>query len=145
MGVTWETSLKKPIFKIQKRTRQAYARDGAVPKTEHARNNYRTKRSPAHKRLILTHRRDLNKRDFLIDDRTANGAGEFEGELLHFGTERFPDWDAVVKYLMRDELLRQHSHSHLLASLDQRVRLSRTQYEKNALQPNREMLRTPRA
>ncbi len=54
----------------------------------------------AHKRLILTHRKDLNIGDFLVDDRTKNGAGEFEGELIQFGTERFPDWSAVKKYLM---------------------------------------------
>jgi 5'(3')-deoxyribonucleotidase len=53
----------------------------------------------AHKRLILTHHKDLNKGDYLIDDRPNNGASEFEGELLTFGSERFPDWDSVLKYL----------------------------------------------
>ncbi len=52
------------------------------------------------KRLILTHRKDLNIGHFLIDDRTKNGAGEFKGELIQFGTERFPDWATVKKYLM---------------------------------------------
>ena len=32
----------------------------------------------AHKRLILSHNKNLNAGDFLIDDRTANGAGEFK-------------------------------------------------------------------
>jgi 5'(3')-deoxyribonucleotidase len=54
----------------------------------------------ARKRLILTHRKDLNIGDFLVDDRTKNGAGEFRGELIQFGTERFPDWAAVRKYLL---------------------------------------------
>ena len=52
------------------------------------------------KRLILTHRKDLNIGDFLVDDRTKNGAGEFKGEFIHFGTERFPDWATVKRYLM---------------------------------------------
>lgn len=33
----------------------------------------------AYKRLILTHHKNLLRGDVLIDDRTANGAGEFEG------------------------------------------------------------------
>jgi len=53
-----------------------------------------------HKRLIITHRKDLNRGDFLIDDRTKNGAGEFEGELILFGSERFPDWKTVTEYLL---------------------------------------------
>ena len=51
------------------------------------------------KRLILTHRKDLNLGHYLIDDRTSHGAGKFKGEHLHFGTERFPDWQAIDKYL----------------------------------------------
>lgn len=54
---------------------------------------------PAYKRLILTHHKDLNRGDFLVDDRTKNGAGRFAGEHVHFGTEAFPDWPAVVAYL----------------------------------------------
>ncbi len=42
----------------------------------------------ARKRLILTHHKNLNRGDFLIDDRTKNGAGEFQGELIQFGTEQ---------------------------------------------------------
>jgi 5'-nucleotidase len=54
----------------------------------------------AFKRLITTHRKDLAKGDYLIDDRTFNGAGEFEGEHINFGTERFPNWESVVNYLV---------------------------------------------
>jgi 5'(3')-deoxyribonucleotidase len=53
----------------------------------------------AHRRLILTHHKDLNRGDYLVDDNTKNGAAEFEGELICFGSERFPDWPAVVRYL----------------------------------------------
>ena len=52
------------------------------------------------KRLILTHRKDFLMGDYLIDDRTKNGAGEFKGELIHFGTDKFPDWDSVLEYLI---------------------------------------------
>ena len=54
----------------------------------------------AYKRLILTHNKNLNKGDYLIDDRIKNGAGEFEGEHIHFLTERFPDWNSVLDYLL---------------------------------------------
>jgi len=53
----------------------------------------------AYKRLILSHHKNLNMGDFLIDDRTKNGAGEFMGEHIHFGTEKFPGWKSVVNYL----------------------------------------------
>ena len=55
--------------------------------------------TPAYKRLILSHNKHLNHGDFLVDDRLANGADRFAGEHIHFGTERYPDWIAVVDYL----------------------------------------------
>lgn len=54
----------------------------------------------AYKRLILTHHKNLNKGDYLIDDRTKNVASEFEGEFIHFGSEKFSDWNSVLKYLL---------------------------------------------
>lgn len=54
----------------------------------------------AHKRLILSHNKHLNMGDYLIDDRLHNGADKFKGELIHFGTEKFPDWKSVLKYLL---------------------------------------------
>jgi len=54
----------------------------------------------AHKRLILTHHKNLNKGDYLIDDRLKNGVDKFEGEHIHFGTdENFLNWTSVVQYL----------------------------------------------
>lgn len=53
----------------------------------------------AYKRLILTHHKQLNYGHFLIDDRKKNGADRFVGELIEFGSERFPDWSSVVAYL----------------------------------------------
>lgn len=52
----------------------------------------------AYKRVILSHNKHLCKGDFLIDDRTANGAGEFEGRLIQFGTEGYENWLKVIKY-----------------------------------------------
>lgn len=56
----------------------------------------------AYKRLILTHHKNLNDGHFLVDDRTRNGADRFPGEHIHFGTERFPDWNTVLPYLRRN-------------------------------------------
>lgn len=55
-----------------------------------------------YKRLIISHHKNLNRGDFLIDDREKNGAKDFSGELIQFGSERFPDWSAVTEYLLRD-------------------------------------------
>lgn len=52
----------------------------------------------AYKRLILSHHKDLNRGDYLIDDRTKNGAAEFQGKLIQLGSEEFPDWEAVLEY-----------------------------------------------
>ncbi len=54
----------------------------------------------AYKRLILTHYKNLNIGDYLVDDRTKNGADKFKGELILFGSEKFPGWEEVVEYLL---------------------------------------------
>ena len=54
----------------------------------------------AEKRLILSHNKNLNIGNYLIDDRTANGAGQFMGEHIHFGSEKFPNWKSVLDYLL---------------------------------------------
>ena len=54
----------------------------------------------AYKRLILSSNKNLNAGDYLIDDRTANGAGDFKGEHIHFLTEQFKNWDDVLNYLI---------------------------------------------
>jgi 5'-nucleotidase len=53
----------------------------------------------AKRRLILTHRKDLNIGHFLVDDRLYNGAAEFTGEHIHFGTDKFPNWQITLRYL----------------------------------------------
>ena len=56
-----------------------------------------------HKRLILSHHKDLLKGDYLIDDRPKHGAKSFEGEWIQFGSDEFPNWPAVVEYLCKKE------------------------------------------
>ena len=52
-------------------------------------------------RLILSCHKGLCRGDYLIDD-WDHGKGQeyFEGELIQFGSERFPDWKAVLSYLL---------------------------------------------
>jgi hypothetical protein len=38
----------------------------------------------------LSHNKHLNMGDYLIDDRTANGAGQFTGELSTLGLRSSP-------------------------------------------------------
>jgi 5'-nucleotidase len=52
----------------------------------------------ARKRLIFSHHKNLNKGDYLIDDRNANGVDQFKGEHIWFGKPPFEDWESVLKY-----------------------------------------------
>jgi 5'-nucleotidase len=52
------------------------------------------------RKLILTHRKDLLKGDILIDDRPNNGADKFQGEWIQFGSEKFPNWNEILNYLL---------------------------------------------
>ncbi len=52
------------------------------------------------RRLILTHRKDLIKGEILIDDRPNNGAKDFEGEWIQFGSEKYPNWLTISQYLL---------------------------------------------
>ncbi|WP_394551722.1 ADP-ribosylglycohydrolase family protein [Agromyces sp. MMS24-JH15] len=59
------------------------------------------KGTPAYKRLILSHHKDLNRGDYLVDDRPNNGADRFDGTWLHFGPgNAFPTWESVTGYLL---------------------------------------------
>jgi 5'(3')-deoxyribonucleotidase len=60
-----------------------------------------------HKKMFITHRKDLLIGHYLIDDRTKNGAGDFMGEHLHFGWNwedkkwnKFHSWDTILDYLL---------------------------------------------
>jgi 5'(3')-deoxyribonucleotidase len=52
-------------------------------------------------KLIISKHKHLNKGDYLIDD-MASGCGQdkFEGELIQFGSEKFPNWQSVINYLV---------------------------------------------
>ena len=59
------------------------------------------------KKMVITHLKNMLIGDYLIDDRTKNGAGEFKGELIHFGYDyvndkfnEYPNWDSVLKKLL---------------------------------------------
>jgi len=53
-----------------------------------------------HKRITMTHQKNLLIGDYLVDDRTKNGADEFNGKFIQFGSEEFPDWNSVINYLL---------------------------------------------
>lgn len=52
------------------------------------------------KKVIFTHHKGLLKGDYLIDDRATNGADKFEGQLIQFGSTKYPNWQSVVDALM---------------------------------------------
>ncbi len=53
-----------------------------------------------YKRVIFTHRKDLLRGDYLIDDRTNNGADRFEGVLIQYGNSTYMNWDSVIAFLL---------------------------------------------
>ncbi len=58
------------------------------------------------RKLILSHHKNLLLGDYLIDDMLYHGAKDFTGEHIHFGSEKFPDWTSVLKYLKIKEKLK---------------------------------------
>lgn len=53
--------------------------------------------------IIITSRKDMCIGDYLIDSSGNNGASEFEGEWVMFGSENYPDWRSVILYLYKKE------------------------------------------
>lgn len=55
-----------------------------------------------YKRLILSHHKNMciQPDAWLIDDRTAHGADLFGCRHIHFGTDKFPDWDSVLDFFL---------------------------------------------
>ena len=51
-------------------------------------------------KTIMCGDKSLVKGDYLIDDNGQNGQPEFEGEWIEFASESFPDWTAVIDYLI---------------------------------------------
>jgi 5'(3')-deoxyribonucleotidase len=54
----------------------------------------------AYKRLIISNDKSLFTGKALIDDRLKYGVTKFKGEHIHFGSEKFPNWESVLKYLI---------------------------------------------
>jgi hypothetical protein len=59
--------------------------------------------APAHKRLILSHNKHLNRGHYLVDDRSKNGAKEFgdvpDQEWIQFDPDSDMAWTEIVAYL----------------------------------------------
>lgn len=60
-----------------------------------------------HKRIVVTHRKDLLMGNYLVDDSLGNGAKDFKGTLLRFGTDyktgqvnEYPTWDDLLNRLL---------------------------------------------
>lgn len=51
-------------------------------------------------RLIICSHKGLLKGDILIDDNhCGRGQENFEGRLIHFGSEKFPNWESIREEL----------------------------------------------
>ena len=87
-----------------------------------------------HKKLIISHCKNLCQGDYLIDDRENNGTKDFAGEWIKFGSEKFPDWASVLDYLLQaekksslDEILDEIGRSSLLTHEEELVLLKAVQ------------------
>ena len=52
-------------------------------------------------KTIMAGDKSLLKGDILIDDDNKAGQPEFEGEWLHFATEKYPNWKSITDYLIK--------------------------------------------
>lgn len=54
------------------------------------------------KKLIISCNKGLNKGDYLIDDYIeGKGQENFEGKILHFGSEEYLNWEEIIYYFNR--------------------------------------------
>lgn len=52
------------------------------------------------KKLIISPNKALNVGHYLIDDNLeGKGQEDFQGELIHYGSDAFPNWEVVLRYL----------------------------------------------
>lgn len=58
--------------------------------------------SLAKKRLILSPNKSLNMGHYLIDDRPLKSNLAFQGKFIHFGSDQFPNWNSVIKYIFNE-------------------------------------------
>lgn len=73
------------------------------------------------KKIFITHRKDLLKGDYLIDDRKENGAKDFDGQLLMFGWNyrrekwnEYPNWEDILEKLSEDNEFVDWNYNELL-------------------------------
>lgn len=57
----------------------------------------------AYKNVIFNHHKNLNIGEYLIDDSCLNGADKFTGEHIQIYTDKFPDWESVIKYIFNNK------------------------------------------
>ena len=49
-------------------------------------------------KINSTNHKHLLTGDYLIDDRPFNGASEFKGKWIYFGSDEFPDWKSILNF-----------------------------------------------
>jgi 5'(3')-deoxyribonucleotidase len=80
----------------------------------------------AKRRLILTHHKNLNKGDYLIDDTHYRGQADFDGQWIHFNTPDFPDWASVLLYfndiVNNDEQVTSYNENAITEDLDKHIK-----------------------
>lgn len=76
--------------------------------------------------VVLTHCKHLCDGDDLVDDWAKNGASEFPGEWIQFGSDRYPDWEEVVRYLISETLLHDENDEKLNKRLIDYVMVEKT-------------------
>jgi hypothetical protein len=72
---------------------------GASQKLQWIEKHFAGSHNPFYKKVTLTHHKELAIGRYLIDDRPKNGAAQFRGKWIHFGSSDFPDWEAVEAFL----------------------------------------------
>ncbi len=54
-------------------------------------------------KLIISPNKGLNKGEYLIDDmNSGKGQENFEGTLLQFGSDKYPNWTGVINYFKKE-------------------------------------------
>lgn len=75
----------------------------------------------AHKRLHLSHHKNLFIGAYLVDDRTANGAASFQGQHIHFGQFPYENWTDVTNYLITQKTANSMNTKTLLEQLQDKI------------------------
>lgn len=70
------------------------------------------------KRLIICYYKNLLDGDILIDDSEKNGQLKFNGEVITFGSNKYPNWDAVLPYLESHSLHSNFIHKQPTSKLN---------------------------